>query len=183
MSSVGWVVIAFIAGYLYGRTERVILALLFGKDTPMRLLSRILGHRTEIATWAIVTSLLFTSFVGAWVVFLTSAQVGQKHEDTVRTDCSIDFNRLSALARDDRLVAQSNALRAQIASVRQDHRYQLGLKRSLTSPDTTIATLIGVIGHKIDADTRLLKSLIHQQRVSATHAYPPPNYCEETRTP
>jgi len=171
-ATIAVVLAAFLAGYLWGKAERVLLHLIFDREEPpMRLISKIVGHRTTVSTWAIVLSLLISSVISIAVVV-------QKKADAARTECSIEFNRLSALARDDRITAQDAALQAQIDLLNSDIVYQNRLRTTLLSPHPTVGGLVQAFDGRIQADRVLLGKLREQQTVAATHSYPPPDFCE-----
>lgn len=173
-----WAVLGFAAGLIVGRMWGEAIQLFRGEDEPVsmfkrtyRLLKRTFGARTQIATWAIVVSTLISATAaGGYII--------QARSDTKLKRCLVTYNIQSGQARDDRVVAQTAALQAQIDGVRQDLNYQGALLTQLHDPDATLGNFTAVINRKRDRDRGVLSTLLAQQTVSANHSYPPPDLCE-----
>lgn len=172
-----WLSIGFVIGTVDGFLWREAVQLFRGKDEPVflfkrtcRLLKKVIGARSEVATWAVAVSMLISAAAaGGYII--------QSRRDATFKRCVANYNIQSGRARDDRVNAQSAALQAQIDGVRQDLNYQGALLTQLHNPAATLDTFTAVINRKIDRDNHVLSTLVMQQTVSAKHAYPAPDLC------
>lgn len=165
-----WVVIAFLTGVFVGITWRESYEILIGRHQPMLIVKRALNVRTEILTVALIASLMLNMLVGVGIVLNERGQARDAR-------CQVQFNKLTAKARDARIGPTESSTAAQIDDVRQDLTYQKGLLKTITSDGQTVEDLAGIIRSRIQAGEEYLATLRKVQEVRVENEYPPADYC------
>lgn len=190
------VIVAFVGGLVVGVTWRESVELLLGRDDPQMMVNRtrataraVFGHRTTIATWAVVLAMLVGGILGIVVAFTHSdasrAVSGVRtlsEKNHTQIACQRRYNHQSGLARKDRAKAGARALRHQIDIAEADIHVWIGIRHLLTTTHGTLHEALTVIDHRIGKGRTFLDSLMHQQHVQKLNHYPPANLCTRKGT-
>lgn len=171
--SAPWVAVAFLTGVFVGVTWRESYEILIGRHQPMLILKRALNVRVEALAAALIISLVLNMIVGVGIV------LNERGQDRAEA-CQVEFNRLTAEARDARIGPSESSTDAQIDDVLQDLTYQRGLLKTITSENQTVDDLAGIIKARIDSGMEYLKTLRKVQKVRVENEYPPADYCSRS---
>lgn len=176
MNTAAWVSLAFLTGVFVGITWRESYEILIGRHQPMLILKRALNIRVEALAAALIVSLLLNMLVGVGIVL---NERGQDRDAA----CQVQFNRLTAEARDARIKPTETSTAAQVEDVQQELTYQRGLLRAITTDGQTIEDLASVIRARIEAGEKYLATLEEIQEVRVKNEYPPADFCTNRTAP
>lgn len=175
MSTLAWLIIAFITGVAAGITWRESFDILTGKRDPMATVRRALHPKVSLLVLMLTLSMLFVAAVGVGIIIKDSG-------DRAAARCQVEFNQKTADARDARVgISTTDVIPAQTAYVAADLEYQRGLLKVVTTDGMTVDDLAEVIGTRVAATNQYLQALEEQAKVAQANPYPPADYCAKAK--
>lgn len=174
MSTLAWLIVAFITGTITGVTWRESYDILTGKRDPMVTLRRTLTPTIPRLAAMLILSMFFVAAIGVGIIIKDS---GNRKAEA----CQVEFNQRTADARDARVgISTTDVVPAQTAYVEADLEYQRGLRAVVTTKGMTVDDLAAVITTRIEATSTYLAALVEQAKVAQANPYPPADYCTDT---
>jgi len=174
MSTLAWLIVAFITGTATGVTWRESYDILTGKRDPMATIRRALRPNVPLLAVMLTISMVFVASVGVGIIV---KDTGDRRAER----CQVEFNQKTADARDARVgISTTDVIPAQTAYVEADLQYQRGLLETVTTEGKTVDDIAAVISARVAATRSYLDALEAQAKVAQDNPYPPADYCTNT---